>query len=51
MGVPQGCVLTPLLVTVLTNDCEKAEKSKYFMKFADDTIVVGNEFSYRSEVN
>lgn len=51
MGVPQGCALTPLLFTVLTNNCAPAEKSIYFMKFADDTIVVGNEFSYRSEVD
>lgn len=51
MGVPQGCVLSSLLFTLLTNDCARAEKSSYFMKFADDTIVVGNKFSYRSEVD
>lgn len=42
-------MLTPLLFTVLTNDCANAEKSNYFMKFAADTIVVGNDFNYRSE--
>lgn len=51
MGVPRGCVLSPPLFTLLTNDCAPAEKSNYFMKFADDTIVMGNEFSYRSEMD
>ncbi|KAK3517241.1 hypothetical protein QTP70_001428, partial [Hemibagrus guttatus] len=32
-GAPQGCVLSPLLFTLLTHD--------HIIKFADDTIVVG----------
>ncbi|KAK3535116.1 hypothetical protein QTP70_004678 [Hemibagrus guttatus] len=48
-GAPQGCVLSPLLFTLLTHD------SNHIIKFTDDTTVVGlisknEESAYREEV-
>ncbi len=40
-GVPQGCVLSPLLFTLLTHDCTAKFSSNHIIKFADDTTVVG----------
>ncbi len=55
-GAPQGCVLSPLLFPLLTHDCTPSHNSNLFMKFADDTTVVGlisnrDETNYRSEVS
>ncbi|XP_029971908.1 dynein axonemal assembly factor 11 [Salarias fasciatus] len=51
----QGCVLSPLLFTLLTHDCTPTSSSNLFIKFADDTTVVGlinsDETIYRSEVS
>ncbi|KAI2661110.1 hypothetical protein H4Q32_030147 [Labeo rohita] len=54
-GAPQGCVLSPLLFTLLTHDCTAKFSSKHIIKFADDTTVVGlissnDETPYREEV-
>ncbi len=55
-GAPQGCVLSPLIFTLLTHDCTPSLNSNLFIKFADDTTVVGlisnrDETNYRSEVS
>ncbi|KAI3370782.1 hypothetical protein L3Q82_007318 [Scortum barcoo] len=52
---PQGCVLSPLLFTLLTYDCSAIHPSCLIVKFADDTAVVGriannDESNYRQEV-
>ncbi len=54
-GAPQGCVLSPLLFTLLTHDCTAKFGSNHIIKFADDTTVVGlisnnDETHYREEV-
>ncbi|KAK3512858.1 hypothetical protein QTP70_028928 [Hemibagrus guttatus] len=54
-GAPQGCVLSPLLFTLLTHDCATMHSSNHIIKFADDTTVVGlisknDESAYREEV-
>ncbi len=53
-GAPQGCVLSPLLFTLLTHDCTAKFSSNHIIKFVDDTIVVGlisnnDEMHYREE--
>ena len=54
-GSPQGCVLSPLLYTLLTHDCVPRHKNNMFVKFTDDTTVMGlihkNEESSYREVN
>ncbi|KAK3549360.1 hypothetical protein QTP70_034599, partial [Hemibagrus guttatus] len=40
-GAPQGCVLSPLLFTLLTHDCTAMHSSNHIVKFTDDTTVVG----------
>ncbi len=54
-GAPQGCVLSPLLFTLLTHDCTAKFSSNHIIKFADDTTAVGlisnnDETQYREEV-
>ncbi|KAK3566956.1 hypothetical protein QTP86_007012 [Hemibagrus guttatus] len=38
-GAPQGCVLSPLLFTLLTHDCAAMHSSNHIIKFANDTTV------------
>ncbi len=54
-GAPQGCVLSPLLFTLLTHDWTAKFSSNHIIKFADDTSVVGltsnnDETHYREEL-
>ncbi|KAG9347418.1 hypothetical protein JZ751_004985 [Albula glossodonta] len=55
-GIPQGCLLNPLLFTLMTRDCTAKHSSNCIIKFVDDTTVVGllidnDESAYRAEVN
>ncbi|KAI4892187.1 hypothetical protein NFI96_026690 [Prochilodus magdalenae] len=54
-GVPQGCVVSPLLYSLFSYDCVPAYGSNSIIKFADDTTVIGliradDETAYRDEV-
>lgn len=55
-GGAQGCVSSPFLLTVYTNNCVSMHPSNYVVKFSDDTAVLGllNKGSdtngYRAEI-
>ncbi|KAK3546959.1 hypothetical protein QTP86_005536 [Hemibagrus guttatus] len=54
-GVPQGCVLSPLLYSLFIHGCVPRHNSNIFIKYADDTTVVGlisnnDKLAYREEI-
>ena len=51
-GAPQGCVLSPFLFTLFTNDCVSGDQSVRLITFSDDATLIGcidnaDETAYR----
>jgi hypothetical protein len=54
-GTPQGCVLSPTLYTLYTNECRSRSEKNKLIKFADDSALLGliendDNSEYLSEV-
>lgn len=39
-GSPQGCVLSPLLFVLSTNDCLSMFESRFIVKFTDGSVII-----------
>lgn len=39
-GSPQGCVLSPLLFVLYTNECFSQHTGRHILKFSDDSVIV-----------
>ena len=55
-GAPQGCVISPVLFTIYTNDCAINTNATKLIKFADDSTIQGlihnnNDEDYLSYIN
>lgn len=40
-GAPQGCVLSPVLFSLYTDDCRSVSDDCTIVKYADDTVILG----------
>jgi len=50
-GCPQGCVVSPILYILYTNDCTASYENCQIVKYADDTAILGQITGKESEIN